>query len=208
MINKLENQIESYKTELNKSQISLIEQNDEQKKKLKIYKAKLENQCKQLCNEKIKNANKTLNKLKDDLEKKYQEEFNQKISQISNLMLQSQSNKNKCNTIHEGIKCAKCLKNPIVGFRYKCSICNNYDLCEECEEKNCQTEEHPHSFIKIRKDESNNNMEKNQIKKINVKANSNTKCNLNTYIINNEINSDIINNQKNIKIILFIIIKI
>ena len=54
MINKLENQIESYKTELNKSQISLIEQNDEQKKKLKIYKAKLENQCKQLCNEKNK----------------------------------------------------------------------------------------------------------------------------------------------------------
>ena len=189
-INKLENQIESYKTELNKSQISLLAQNDELKKKLKIYKAKVENQCKKLCNEKIKNANKTLNKLKDDLEKKYQEEFNQKILQISNLMLQSQINKNKCNTIHYGIKCAKCLKNPIVGFRYKCSICNNYDLCEECEEKNCQTEEHPHSFIKIRKNESNHIIEKNQIKEIN---------NFNTNIINNEINLNKIDNQKNNK---------
>ena len=190
IINILKNQIESYKSELNKSQISLMTQNDEQNKKLKIYKAKLENQFKQLYNEKIKNANKTLNKLKDDLEKKYQEEFNQKISQISNLMLQSQINKNKCNTIHYGIKCAKCLKNPIVGFRYKCSICNNYDLCEECEEKNCQTEEHPHSFIKIRKHESNNIIEKAQIKEIN---------NLNTNIINNEINLNIIDNQKNNK---------
>ena len=36
MINKLENQIESYKTELKKGQISLIEQNNEQKKKIKI----------------------------------------------------------------------------------------------------------------------------------------------------------------------------
>ena len=77
------------------------------KKKLKLYKAKLENQCKQLCNEKIKYANKTLNKLKDDLEKKYKEEFNQKILQMSNLMLQSKRNKNKCNTIHDGIKCSK-----------------------------------------------------------------------------------------------------
>ena len=51
-------------------------------------------------------------------------------------------------------------------------------------------------------------MEKNQIKKINVKANSNTKCNLNTYIINNEINLNIINNQKNIKNNIIIIIKI
>jgi len=199
MINKLENQIESYKTELNKSQISLIEQNDEQKKKLKIYKAKLENQCKQLCNEKIKNANKTLNELKDNLEKKYQEEFNQKILEISNLMLQSQSNKNKFNTIHNGIKCAKCFKNPIAGFRYKCSICSNYDLCEECEEKNCQTEEHPHPFIKIRKYELNNIIEKNQKKEINVKTNSNTNYNLNTIIIKNEINLNIIDNQKNNK---------
>jgi hypothetical protein len=55
--------------------------------------------------------------------------------------------------IHHGIKCIQCGINPIIGYRYKCSVCNNYNLCENCEMKNYETKEHQHNFIKIRKEE-------------------------------------------------------
>ncbi|XP_022124417.2 uncharacterized protein LOC110999592 [Pieris rapae] len=35
-------------------------------------------------------------------------------------------------TVHEGITCNVCSEQ-IVGFRYKCVMCNNYDLCQKCE---------------------------------------------------------------------------
>ena len=49
--------------------------------------------------------------------------------------------------IHFGFKCDGCKKNPIVGCRYKCAICKDFDYCEECEQK--LSEEHKHPFIKI-----------------------------------------------------------
>lgn len=35
---------------------------------------------------------------------------------------------------------------PIIGHRYKCIICHNFDFCEACEGKG----DHPHAFLKIR----------------------------------------------------------
>lgn len=35
-------------------------------------------------------------------------------------------------SIHEGIKCDGCKTVPVVGKRYKCLICINFDLCEHC----------------------------------------------------------------------------
>jgi len=48
--------------------------------------------------------------------------------------------------------CDSCNKN-IVGIRYKCSVCPDYDLCSVCEELNTQKETHPqnHYFLKINK---------------------------------------------------------
>ena len=51
--------------------------------------------------------------------------------------------------IHYGVICDGCKKNPIVGCRYKCAVCKNFDYCEECEEKFNKTHQHP--FIKIYK---------------------------------------------------------
>jgi len=47
--------------------------------------------------------------------------------------------------VHKNVTCDGCLVTPIVGVRYKCCECKNYDLCEQCE----QLQVHPHSFVKI-----------------------------------------------------------
>ena len=44
--------------------------------------------------------------------------------------------------------CDGCGMLPIVGWRYKCSICDDYSLCENCEER--IGGQHDHPFIKIR----------------------------------------------------------
>lgn len=36
--------------------------------------------------------------------------------------------------------------NPVVGVRYKCAVCPDYDLCENCE----AVTTHDHPFLKIR----------------------------------------------------------
>ena len=47
--------------------------------------------------------------------------------------------------IHERIACDVCNMEPLVGIRYKCSVCDNYDLCMHCESLDL----HPHPCIKI-----------------------------------------------------------
>ena len=51
--------------------------------------------------------------------------------------------------IHFGVICDGCQCAPIVGIRYKCAVCKNFDYCEKCEEKNRETHNHP--FLKINK---------------------------------------------------------
>ena len=53
--------------------------------------------------------------------------------------------------VHLGVQCNGCKKYPIVGCRYKCAVCLDFDYCEECEKKFNQ--QHLHPFIKIYKPE-------------------------------------------------------
>lgn len=48
--------------------------------------------------------------------------------------------------VHNRVICDGCGVNPILGVRYKCAICQDFDYCEKCE----STIEHPHPFLKIR----------------------------------------------------------
>jgi len=52
--------------------------------------------------------------------------------------------------IHIGVTCDGCNKSPIVGVRYKCANCANFDLCEECEAKG-GLHISTHVFVKIPK---------------------------------------------------------
>ena len=68
-----------------------------------------------------------------------------------------------CKTIHNGIKCDKCGKNPIQGIRYKCSTCDNYNLCELCEDLNAVEKFHniEHDFIRMRNEEKKKGLKNN-----------------------------------------------
>ena len=97
----------------------------------------------------------------NDLEEKRQLE-NSKLSQMI-ISDKNRINKTICNTVHNNIKCEHCFMEPIVGFRYKCSVCSNYNLCEKCEEKNEETQNHSHDFIKIRNEEKDKDINKDEI---------------------------------------------
>ena len=90
----------------------------------------------------------------EDMEIKRENDY----EQMSKIMLENpQKNEGEffsfVKTVHHGIKCEKCGQEPITGYRYKCSVCANYNLCEQCEQKNSENLEHNHNFIKIRDEE-------------------------------------------------------
>ena len=47
---------------------------------------------------------------------------------------------------HINVQCDGCRKKPIVGVRFKCNICYDYDLCEPCVARGTHSQ---HSFMKI-----------------------------------------------------------
>jgi len=54
------------------------------------------------------------------------------------------------NVVHEGVVCDGCQAYPIVGIRYKCSVCGNVDFCSTCEASDMHPE---HVLCKIRRPE-------------------------------------------------------
>ena len=76
-------------------------------------------------------------------------ELNQKGEIIKNKVLSSEFNKEIKKSIHDGVICDGCKQNPLIGTRYKCSVCTDFDYCEICEE----TLIHPHIFMKIKSED-------------------------------------------------------
>ena len=56
------------------------------------------------------------------------------------------NNPEKKMVVHPGVFCSGC-KQAIVGIRYKCAVCKDFDFCEKCEEKS--QGKHGHPFLKI-----------------------------------------------------------
>ena len=104
----------------------------------------------------------------EDIEKKREEDYTNSMSKI----MMSNANQKEgeisisfVKTTHHGIKCQKCGMDPIIGYRYKCAICKDFNLCEACEQKNYDLQEHMHDFIKMRNEEKRDNTKKIIIEK-------------------------------------------
>ena len=61
-------------------------------------------------------------------------------------LLTYHQNQEELSAVHTGVTCDSCNMSPIIGTRYKCSVCHNFDFCTNCE-RNVQ---HLHPFLKIR----------------------------------------------------------
>ena len=127
-----------------------------QEKMAKFIEEEYEKMKKQLIEKTLKQNQEILNTYINQLsniDKERQSVFHNEMSKV---IQQSQSqikNNNmlmSVSSIHSNIKCELCFQQPIVGIRYKCSICPNYNLCEACEEKNYELKTHPHDFIRMR----------------------------------------------------------
>ena len=79
---------------------------------------------------------------------KHGHEF-KKIEKPSNTKRMGHKKKDYCSRgiSHKDIRCENCGLEPLTGWRFKCSICEDYNLCENCEE--AIGFKHNHPLIKI-----------------------------------------------------------
>jgi len=72
-----------------------------------------------------------------------------KNDQLQNHYKQYCSSQTRCDrsVIHQGVFCNAC-QHPIIGPRYVCTICDDYDLCDECEATNVAHHPANHLFLK------------------------------------------------------------
>ena len=167
--NELRNIIFTGITEINKEQEENEQKITELQKKIGIPIAKKRKPKTNLFNNNIINNSVIDFKIgaKDNfgnnIFEKPEEKENKLTEKFKNLSLNSsdeedikeEDKKNKENKrkkeIHYSIICDGCNMGPLVGNRYKCKICQNFDYCEKCYEKNKTT--HSHEFELIKKSE-------------------------------------------------------
>ena len=186
---EIEKKYEDMKKMEENSEIKLkesIKKEEEHKNELKLLQEKHQNEINEILSKK---------------DKEYKQKEIELIREYNKKLIKCKKEKMEiCNTTHHGIKCQRCFKEPIEGFRYKCSICNNYNLCQECEEKNAASEGgHSHNFIKIRNELKNDENENSYINEYSYKC-LNSELKIHIYKGTEEaIIPIILKNDKNIK---------
>eukprot|EP00826_Nyctotherus_ovalis_P000440 TRINITY_DN0_c501_g1_i9.p1 TRINITY_DN0_c501_g1~~TRINITY_DN0_c501_g1_i9.p1 ORF type:complete len:289 (-),score=58.77 TRINITY_DN0_c501_g1_i9:47-913(-) len=86
--------------------------------------------------------------VRNELRTTFNDQLNSSISflEVNPVAEQSAAVKHNC------VCCDVCGMNPIVGVRYKCSVCPDYDLCSHCEE----AYGHNHLLLKLRSAQKDN----------------------------------------------------
>ena len=143
---------------LAKQKVMTKEEKEIAKKEEDIKKEKEKQKKEQI--EKIKQITKDAIKEINDLTKLVIEQSNSLIEKINNPQLYKSSSsdnillraapkvqKKEKPEIHFNIICDGCKETPLIGKRYKCKTCKNFDFCEKC--YNANKESHNHEFRKI-----------------------------------------------------------
>jgi len=72
---------------------------------------------------------------------------NQRDSEVREAIVNMVQNAERELCVHKGFTCDGCNMFPIVGARYHCTVCSDFDLCEACE----AAEVHPdHNMLKVK----------------------------------------------------------
>lgn len=80
------------------------------------------------------------------MERQSREIFQKIISEHKfNKISEAEASEPEAQESHNNVECDGCGVNPIIGARYKCSVCKDFDYCGECEERL----DHDHAFLKI-----------------------------------------------------------
>ena len=171
---KLNEQINAKNKEIKEKEDKIKEINEQNKKKISDLEKNIEENKNQIFKEKQsselakKELEKNIDQIKESLkDRNIQNDMNESFKELYDFIDNFINSLNKP-LVPDGIKCEKCFVEPIKGYRYKCSVCKDYNLCEKCEEKNEISKEHPHYFIKIKNEfKEKNNIIVNDIMKNN-----------------------------------------
>ena len=142
----------SYENNINKIREECYEELEQ--KFSKIYEQKL----KEIYDTELNNSKIMRDKILSQNQIQFEEEEKKRNQVIdANIFNNAHNNFNinpisKCKTVHNGITCNYCKQCPIVGYRYKCVKCSNYNLCQKCE----KVVEHEHNFIRYTTEEKDN----------------------------------------------------
>jgi hypothetical protein len=91
-----------------------------------------------------------LQKKKEKKEQKKEEVKEKKLKKTSR-KVKADSHALEVSTLHQSVTCDGCGQSPIIGKRFKCLVCHDYDLCSNCEAKN----DHAHPMVRcIQQDNS------------------------------------------------------
>lgn len=115
------------------------------RQKMKNIEKNVKNQFKKV-KKSVKQSFRTIKKELKDL-KQMKQELNQLKKEDVKKNIKNKSSEPVITilTKHIGIICDGCELGPIIGKRYKCLECQNYDLCENCESKNI----HMHPMMRL-----------------------------------------------------------
>lgn len=143
-------QEEYYNNKINQSVIAIQKKDEEINEIKNSYENKLNN-IREECSQEVKQklSKKYIEKLQPVQESKINiQKTNDNYELNSSRSIMSRIS--QCSTIHSDIKCNNCGACPIIGYRYKCLECPNYNLCDECE----KIVSHEHNFIRYVNQES------------------------------------------------------
>ena len=101
-------------------------------------------------NTKIDNINAKLENLDESIDQKlalFKTELMDHIKANAVVKKKSSRKTSKIDVVHIGVRCNNCDRQNFKGRRYKCLVCDDFDLCEKCEDKTA----HPHPMVRFTK---------------------------------------------------------